>query len=338
MLKEAKRYCVAYGDACDRRNDDLIAAGNLGLAEAIDRFNLNRNNGLAAFAKPIIRGWLKETSKSFNRNGWAGETRLQRAVYGNHDLTVEQASKVMKRPVDEGEIERARTEVLGMCSPLLPYDTTEPAFEDDDEDEEGKPCLVAVAPPCPRLQELDAKLIMRHGWLSDGCGNSRGRKFGVHLVEEADRRARQRLKQIGRRAYALELVAKGRPGAIKHLFEPRRRPTAPIVNSYWTADKPDRELKPPPPMPTLFTLMRGGWQPFVVEPELWPGRAYPSDGQWSAPGTESYHRWRSIYATWCGQPALLEMIEVSPGRFVNSISAARLGLQQCKPAALALAA
>ena len=72
VLKEAKPYCRDDG-----RNDDLIAAGNLGLAEAIDRFNLNRNNGFTAYALHYIRGQLKETSKSFNRNGWAGETRLQ---------------------------------------------------------------------------------------------------------------------------------------------------------------------------------------------------------------------------------------------------------------------
>jgi len=196
VLKEAKPYCVAYGDACDRRNDDLIAAGNLGLAEAIDRFSLNRNNGFTAYALHYIRGQLKETSKSFNRNGWAGETRLQRAVYGNHDLTTEQASKVMGRPVDQGEIERARAQVLGMCSPLLSYDTTEPGFEDDDE--ERKPgVLPALAPPCPRQHIFNAALERRHGRLN-------------RLAEDADRWEMRRLKEIGRRAYALELVDRDR--------------------------------------------------------------------------------------------------------------------------------
>jgi hypothetical protein len=198
VLKEAKPYCVAYGDSCDRRNDDLIAAGNLGLAEAIDRFNLNRNNGFTAYALHYIRKRQKETSKSFNRNGWAGETRLQRAVYGNHDLTIEQASKVMGRPVDEGEIEQARTEVLGMCSDLVRYDTREPGYGDDDE--EARPGVVAVAPICTRQRNLDAALEQRHGSLND-------------LAEDADRRARQRIKDIGRRAYALELVARDRVGA-----------------------------------------------------------------------------------------------------------------------------
>jgi RNA polymerase sigma factor (sigma-70 family) len=201
VLKEAKPYCRDDG-----RNDDLIAAGMLGLAEAIDGFDLNRNNGLAAYAKQIIRKRLKETSKSFNRNGWAGETRLQREVYSNHDLTPERASKVMGRPVDQDEIERARTEVLGMCSPLLSYDTTEPGFEDD---EERRPGVVTVAPICTKQRDLDAALEQRHGSLE-------------WLAEDADRRARQRLKEIGRRAYALELVARDRARAapVAHLFIP----------------------------------------------------------------------------------------------------------------------
>jgi RNA polymerase sigma factor (sigma-70 family) len=196
VLKEAKPYCVAYGDSCDCRNDDLIAAGNLGLAEAIDRFDTRRNNGFTAYALHYIRGQLKETSKSFNRNGWAGETRLQRAVYGNHDLTPEQASKVMGRPVDQGEIERARVQVLGMCSPLLSYDTTEPGFEDDDE--ERRPGVLPLpAPPCPRQSIYQRGLHQRHGALD-------------RHAEAADRWEMRRLKEIGRRAYALELVERDR--------------------------------------------------------------------------------------------------------------------------------
>jgi RNA polymerase sigma factor (sigma-70 family) len=229
VLKEVKPYCDG------RNNDDLIAAGMFGLAEAIDRFDPRRNNGFAAYAISLIRGRIKKAAKALKRNGWAGETRLQRALYGNHDLTPEQASRVMGRPVDEGELEEAEAQVLGMCSEPEPYDTRERAFEDD-EDEESKPCLVAVAPPCPRLQELDAKLIMRHGWLSDGCGNSRGRKFGVHLVGDADRREIQRLKEIGRRAYALELVerdhariaARAEPTQYLYRIIPPCKPRGPV--------------------------------------------------------------------------------------------------------------
>jgi hypothetical protein len=256
VLKEAKAYCVAYGDACDRRNDDLIAAGNLGLAEAIDRFNLNRNNGFTAYALHYIRKRLKETSKSFNRNGWAGETRLQRAVYGNHDLTPEQASKVMGRPVDEDEIERARTEVLGMCSELLPYDTREPDYEDDEED---RPRFTAVpAPLCP------AQLI-----------RSRAHNWVDRLVEDTDRRAMRRLKQIGRRAYALELV-----GPTEHLFAEPPPPPLPLEKpkpngraSFWWNEPPRARVR----------LDRSGLPRKKRPPEYYP--------TWGNPPTYRY-RWQ----------------------------------------------
>jgi hypothetical protein len=191
VLKETQPYCRDDG-----RNDDLIAVGMAALAEAINRFDTRRNNGFAAYAKPVIRGRVQYAAKAFNRNGWSGETRLQRAVYGNHDLTIEQASKVMGRSVDQGDIEQARTEVLGMCSELLHYDTTEPGFEDDDE--ERRPGVLPLpAPPCTRQSIYQRGLHQRHGSLDQHA-------------EAAERWDMRRLKEIGRRAYALELVERDR--------------------------------------------------------------------------------------------------------------------------------
>jgi hypothetical protein len=278
VLKEAQRHC-----SDDGRNDDLIAAGMLGLAEAIDRFDSRRNNGLAAYAKPLIRGKIQAAAKAFNRNGWAGETRLQREIYGNHDLTTERASKVMGRPVDEGEIEQARTEVLGMCSPLLSYDTTEPGFEDDDE--EARPDIIAVAPPCPRQRDLDAALEQRHGSLE-------------WLAEDADRRATQRLKEIGRRAYALELVANA--AEIEHLIEPdyRRRPSLPL----------EKPMKPKTPSNCFFSM-----EPFA-RPKTHLSLALRITAAWQADGSKSKHSvasrekrppeyWPDVYPTWGTKPA-----------------------------------
>ena len=64
VLKVVQPYCRDDG-----RNDDLIAAGNLGLAEALDRFDTRRNNGFAAYAIPLIRGQVQAAAKAFNRNG-----------------------------------------------------------------------------------------------------------------------------------------------------------------------------------------------------------------------------------------------------------------------------
>ena len=184
MLKEAQDYCGEN----QARNDDIIQAGMLGLAEAIDRFDSRRNNGLAAFAKPYIRGRMQATAKALTRNGWSGETRLQRLVRGDHDVTLERASEVVGRPVAESELEDARGQVLGMHSEPLEYNTREPAF-DDEYDEEGKPGIVAPAPICTlqRIHKHHSELVE---W----------------YAEDTDGRAKQRLKEIGRRAYALELV------------------------------------------------------------------------------------------------------------------------------------
>jgi RNA polymerase sigma factor (sigma-70 family) len=233
VLKEVKPYC-----SDDGRNDDLIAAGMLGLWEAIDRFDLSRNNGLAAYAIPLIRGRIKKAAKAFNRNGWSGETRLQRLIYGNHDVTPEQASKVMNRPVNKGELEEARTQVLGRCSELEPYDTTEPGFEESEHDEEKKPGAIAVAPPC--AVQRYATLTMYRGellWTAAGL-------FLYRLVDDADRRAAQRLKEIGRRAYALELVARDRArsgGKIGSLFE-----ELPLSKGWVVGQE---SLSRPPPIP-----------------------------------------------------------------------------------------
>ena len=195
VLKEASKHSGDYGD--------LVAAGMMGLAEAIDRFDTRRNTGLAAFAIPYIRGRIQVEAKAFNHNGWAGETRLQRLIYGNHDATPEQASRVMGRPVDEVELAQARTEVLGMISDVLEYDTREVGYEDD----ERKPGIIVQAPLNGAQRALDAALVRRHGSLRD-------------LEDYADRRAKRRLKEVGRRAYALELVARDIPRADPHRFTP----------------------------------------------------------------------------------------------------------------------
>jgi RNA polymerase sigma factor (sigma-70 family) len=215
VLKEAKAYCGEN----QARNDDIIQAGMLGLAEAIDRFDLSSNNGFTAFALPYIRGRMKATAKRLGRNGLSGETRLQRLVHGNHEVTLDKASEVVGRPVDEGELEEARGQVLGMHSEPIEYNTREPGFEDDDE--ERKPGFVAVAPLSPLLKTYyDASLQKRPGSVE-------------WFAEDTDRRARKRLAEIGRRAFALELVERekariaARADPSLYLY---RTPTPPVKN------------------------------------------------------------------------------------------------------------
>jgi DNA-directed RNA polymerase specialized sigma subunit len=207
-LKQAKPFCDGVN------NDDIIAVANLALAEAINGFDLTSNNGLAAYVIATVRGRLQTAAKAIKKNGWAGETRLQRLVYGNHDVVADQradrtppsqvaisrAAEIMGRPVALRELEEARDDVLGMVSEIRSYDTREPGFQDDDEkpcNEEGKArAHVAAAPLCPLLQAYhNASKDRRPGSVE-------------WYAEDADRRARKRLKEVGRRQFALELVAR----------------------------------------------------------------------------------------------------------------------------------
>ena len=154
VLAEAKDFCDGVN------NDDVIAVGMMAIVEAIDRFDLRSNNGLAAYVIAIVRGRLQTAAKAIKRNGFAGETRLQRLVHGDHDATPERASEVMGRPVDADELEAATAQAIGMCSEVIAYDTREPAFENE-YDEESKPGIVAVAPITAR-SILDT-LVKRHG-------------------------------------------------------------------------------------------------------------------------------------------------------------------------------
>jgi hypothetical protein len=190
VLKESRAFCDG------ENNVDVIAAGMMGLAEAINRFDFKSNNGFTAYVIPYVRHRMQDERKAINRNGWGGETRLQRAVYGNHDITPAEASERVGRNVSQADIEKARTAIFSMCGEPVEYDTREAGGDDDADDadgDDGKPVFVAVAPPS-LVQRIHNRLDRRYGGLAD----------------EADRRAAQRLKEIGRQAYALELVKKDR--------------------------------------------------------------------------------------------------------------------------------
>jgi hypothetical protein len=203
VLKESKPFCDGVN------NEDIIAAGMKGFVEARSRFDLRRNNGLTAYALPYIRGAMQTAAKAIKRNGFAGETRLQRLVHGDHDATPERASEVMGRPVDADELEAATAQAIGMCSEVIAYDTREPAFENE-YDEESKPGIIAIAPlsPLQRIHKHHSELVE---W----------------YAEDTDRRARKRLKEIGRRAYALELVERdhARKAGLTFFVAARAEPT-----------------------------------------------------------------------------------------------------------------
>jgi hypothetical protein len=324
ILKESKNHWDRRRDN-DALFDDLIAVGSMGLVEAIRRFDDRRNNGFTAYALPYIRGRMQTAVKAHRRNGWSGETRLQRLVHGDHDATLERASEVMGRPVDAVELEAATAQAIGMCSEVIAYDTREPAFENE-YDEESKPGIVAVAPITAR-SILDT-LVKRHGppesatictvqrFLDAASAPPRHGPL-EWLAEDTDRRARRRLKGMGRRAYALWLVEKDHARIAARAEPTQYRSDTPLEYRAGIASQIDRPT--PHNDPRVRRCLDRSFNSEHVRRKK----------------TKAAKGWPSVYPTWEGRASNAQaprtMIEVETGRFVNSVSAAKLGLKPIKP-------
>lgn len=101
ILKIAGKY---YGPT----RDVLTAAGHLGLAEAIGRFDLSRSNGLRAYAESWIRKFIGAEAVCGSRSGAAGETRVDR-VLNSHRYLIDNPS--VPNPVE-------RLAKMAGCIPL----------------------------------------------------------------------------------------------------------------------------------------------------------------------------------------------------------------------------
>lgn len=190
VLKIAAQY---HGPA----HDDLVAAGLLGLVEAIATFDLQRNNGLKAHAEWLIRKELRKEAKQWRKRGGAGETRADRWIYNHRNATAAEVVAAVGGTLEEAEAAIQRTDVHWNGNER--YDTTENSYDEDD-NSAGK--RRATAHEIYSLydfyspQQLSPQLRF-HGAVS---------RFVDALAVEADKRAGRRLKLIGRRACALELV------------------------------------------------------------------------------------------------------------------------------------
>jgi hypothetical protein len=396
VLKEVKNHWNRRRDH-DELFEELISAGSAAVIEAINRFDSRRNNGFPAYAKALIRGRMQTTVKRHRRNGLKIESRLARLLHGDHAATLGRAAEVMGRPVTEDELEAARDLAIGACSEPIEYDTREAGFDDDakggDTGEPDKPGFVAVAPLC-NVQRY-ATCVMHRGqlMLTDA---------GLHLyglANDADRRAAFRLKQIGRRAFALELVERDKQRIAARADESQYRYRTIDADPRWQRGKglakrlgggvahsriahlsdhatkeapafaaapPDFYLdldRPRRAPPILFDHLKGhaepsvrryaagrpGWDSSFNEEYRKKKPKFHQGASWAemlVPPQEFRKRWVRLSARdFCNGPMELgptlelgnlpeesrTMVEVSPGRFVNSVSAEKLGLKPMKP-------
>ena len=289
--------------------DDLIAAGALGLVDAIERFDMRRNTGLAAYAQEYIRNGMREEAKAWRTRGQAGETRADRWLYQNPGATAEQVAAVEDNRCTLEEAEIAVQRHTGFWQGHEHYDTTE--ADDLDDDERRRTVVVAdVLPteidvtgatvtdadwdyvvrcrarsyepdkypwyrstpegrsnardyyearrqPIPRWTahepDLALKPISRDRYAEDQaaahrCGKLNGLARVVNiavrdLADASDRRDARRLKAIGRRAYALELVERDRKRIAARKAEAQYAYKDTALNSRAIAEHAERRHK-----------------------------------------------------------------------------------------------
>lgn len=158
---------------------DLIAAGMAGFAEALAKYDLRRNTRLGSLAMSLIEWRIKDYVRDWRRRGQAGATRADRFLCSHSDATAEQVVSAVGGSLRDAEAAIARLKVYWHGHEKYVED---PAVEDDD---------AAPATPSTRARTRAPDPIDR-------------------AADEADRRALRRLREIGRRAYALELVERDR--------------------------------------------------------------------------------------------------------------------------------
>jgi hypothetical protein len=202
---EVERQVLEWGLKRDGPElDDLVSAGLHAISEAITRFNPRRNNGLYAYAKKYIEGAISAEARNWKKRGTAGETRIERWIYSHpYDEPEEVAAALRKRGI-RCTPEQAAEAMHGISARRSAehYSTTDSDYDKKEDNFIGaRPATshdMYRMYDCYSGNRLSPQLRFHNAVsrLIDG------------LAADADQRAEQRLKAIGRRAYALELVAK----------------------------------------------------------------------------------------------------------------------------------
>jgi hypothetical protein len=201
----------------------LLAAALLGLSEALARYDPRRNNGLRAYAEGWIRKCVRLEAKRWRKRGQAGESRADRFAYDNRKATPAEVATKVGCTIKEAEeaIGRADSYWHGHKSYV------ETRYDSDDRfigTELADSSVLYRMYDCfsgrqlsPQLQHFNA--LSR--WIDE-------------LAAGSDKRAARRLKRIGWRVYALELVRKNRT-AIAPLFAVTATPYSVPINTAATA-------------------------------------------------------------------------------------------------------
>jgi hypothetical protein len=233
--------------------DDRLAAAHEGLAKAIRGFDLNRNNGVYAYAVKFIEGAVVDCVHDWHQQGGKLETREERENRSNghgfrpifvHYNSIEKTHDEDGADADDNANGR---QITGWTAP----DEAEPIWDETRERLSRRLALIGrrlgVPRECIGVDEnpirnggrYPKKIIGTPGfqihrasssyesrptpkqYLTDPSrirGNAPPLGIIGYLAKNAELRAKRRLAEVGRRRYAQELAIKDRT-AIEPLFE-----------------------------------------------------------------------------------------------------------------------
>ncbi len=191
-----------YGPSFDER----VAAGLAGLQEAINKYDFSRNTRLSTYARWRIMKSIGEECQRWRYRGMGGQTRADKYLFSHSDATAEEVAAKA-----HCSLESARAAIARLQTTELPYETIAHTNARSDKAARLYDCfgprqlssyIFHHKPPRPKFSEPPLRDFLSAGkW----PGYSR---IVDGLAEDAAKRAAGRLKAIGRRAYALELVEK----------------------------------------------------------------------------------------------------------------------------------
>lgn len=201
---QKKHGKLLYGRAFDGPSfDDKVAAGLVGFAIAVSKYKFSRNTRLSTYAVHWIMKSIGKECERWRYRGQGGQTRADRYLFSHTNATVEEIVGKVGCSLESAQMAIAR---LRMTE--LPYESIADTDAASDRARRLYDCfrppghIFHHKPPRPRFSEPPLRDFLSAGqW----PGYSR---IVDGLAEDADKRAAHRLKQIGRQAYALELVEK----------------------------------------------------------------------------------------------------------------------------------
>ena len=209
--KRRGNYLLGIGADRTRGNelfDERIAAAFLAFWECVCTFKPELGNRLATHCWRRVTGAISDEGNNYRKRGIAGETLLQRVAFSRPyypKITRAEGKQLQKRYRSFAEAFAALDEAYKEVDQWIrPYSYSTTGGDDDDGSLKGKLLANDGADDCA---QNEPESTAGTGY---DCFDNRRYQYGSRtidrLVVDGAKRDARRLKEIGRRQYALELV------------------------------------------------------------------------------------------------------------------------------------